>query len=426
MSLMNFFNKGKKSASTSGLAPEAITVEILKTLIPIRSLSDEKLQSFATERNSEVFPANKILFTQGETDDSAYYLLKGTVIISDSAGKNYEVDANTPQAKFPLCSGIKHTLTVIAKTDVSILRVSQKIMTPPPSSFDHPPLLTIPKKLVHSRLLQSFSQYYQEEDMEVPSLPDIAIKLRKAMQTDIGISDAVKIIQLDPVIAAKLIQVANCPLYLASNPTKTCFEAVKRIGLKATQNLVITLSLKQIFQSNIPIIRKFMDQVWKQSIYISSICYVLAKETQKVNPEEALLAGLICDIGLIPFLNYAANLPSNYYTEKEIATAFPFVRGPVGAYILHEWDFPDELIGIPLNCEDWYQHKENDLALTDIVVLAKLHSKIGKPAMAHLPAITSIPAASKLEQVLLSPENSLHILHDAQTKINEARKAFSI
>ena len=121
MSLMNFFNKGKKSASSSGLAPEAITVEILKTLIPIRSLSDEKLQSFATERNSEVFPANKILFTQGETDDSAYYLLKGTVIISDSAGKNYEVDANTPQAKFPLCSGIKHTLTVIAKTDVSIL-----------------------------------------------------------------------------------------------------------------------------------------------------------------------------------------------------------------------------------------------------------------------------------------------------------------
>ena len=168
-----------------------------------------------------------------------------------------------------------------------------------------------------------------------------------------------------------------------------------------------------------------MDLIWKQSIYISSICYVLAKETHKVNPEEALLAGLICDIGLVPFLNYSANLPSEYYTEKEIAAALPHIRGPVGAYILHEWDFPEELIGIPLNCEDWYQHKENHLTLTDIVVLAKLHSKIGKPAMAHLPAITSIPAASKLEQVLLSPENSLHILHDAQTKINEAKRAFS-
>lgn len=426
MSLIDFFIKGNKSASSCSIEPETITVDILKTFIPIRSLSDEKLQSFATDRNSEVFPANSILFTQGEKNDSAYYLLKGTVIISDSAGKNYEVDANTSQAKFPLCSGIKHILTVIAKTDVSILRVSQKIMTTQPSTSDQFSQLKFPKQLASSRLLQSFSQYYLEEDLEVPSLPNIAVKLRKAMQSDIGIADAVKIIQLDPVITAKLIQVANCPLYLAATPTKTCFEAVKRIGLKATQNLVITLSLKQIFQSNIPVIKKYMDRIWKQSIYISSICYVLAAETKKVNPEEALLAGLISDIGLVPFLNYAAKLPADYYTEKEIALAFPYIRGPVGAYILHEWHFPEELIGIPIKAEDWYQHSENHLTLTDIVVLAKLHSKIGKPAMAHLPAITSIPAASKLEQVLLSPENSLHILHDAQTKINEAKRVFSI
>lgn len=426
MSLIDFFIKGNKSATSRSIGSEIITVDMLKTLIPVRSLSDEKLQSFATDRNSEVFPANSILFTQGETSDSAYYLLKGTVIISDSAGKNYEVDANTPQAKFPLCSGIKHTLTVIAKTDVSILRVSQKIMTTQPATFDHPAQLKIPEKLAGSRLLQSFSQYYLEEDIEVPSLPDIAIRLRKAMQSDIGIADAVNIIQLDPVIAAKLIQVANCPLYLAAAPAKTCFEAVKRIGLKAAQNLVISLSHKQIFHSDVPVIKELMDQVWKQSIYVSSICYVLAAETKKVDPEEALLAGLISDIGLVPFLNYAAKLPTDYYTEKEITLAMPYVKGPVGAYILHEWDFPEKLTCIPMKAEDWYQHCGNELTLADIVVLAKLHSQIGKPAMAHLPAITSIPAASKLEQVLLSPQNSLHILHDAQTKINEAKRTFSI
>lgn len=425
MSLIDFFTKGNKSTSSCSIQPETITVEMLKTLIPVRSLSDEKLQSFATDRNSEVFPANSIIFTQGEKNDSAYYLLKGTVIISDSAGKNYEVAADTPQAKFPLCSGIKHTLTVIAKTDVNILKVSQKIMTTQSSTVHGASRLKIPKTLAHSRLMQSFSQYYLEEDMEVPSLPDIAIKLRKAMQAEIGVADAVKIIQLDPVIAAKLIQVANCPLYLAATPTKTCFEAVKRIGLRATQNLVITLSLKQIFQSKTPLIRKLMDQIWKQSIYISSICYVLAVETKKVNPEEALLAGLISDIGLIPFLNYASRLPTDYYTLKEISRAIPYIRGPVGAYILNEWDFPEELANIPINAEDWYQHTESSLTLTDIVVLARLHSKIGMPAIAHLPAITSIPAASKLEQILLSPENSLHILHDAQTKINEAKRAFT-
>ncbi|PKM12618.1 MAG: histidine kinase [Gammaproteobacteria bacterium HGW-Gammaproteobacteria-3] len=425
MSLKNFFKTGNKSATGSGVTSPAITVDRLKTLIPIRSLSEEKLQAFATDRKADVYPANSTLFTEGEKNDCAYYLLQGIVVVSDSTGKKYEVDADTPQAKFPLCSGIKHTLTVIAKTDVCLLRVSQTIMTARPPAFQDSTTLKFPKQLADSRLLQSFSQYYLEEDMEVPSLPDIALKLRKAIQSDIGIADAANIIQLDPIMTAKLIQVANCPLYLARNPVKTCFDAVNRIGLRATQNLITTLSLKQIFQANVPMIRKLMDKVWKHSIYISCICYALAAETQKAKPEEALLAGLVSDIGLVPFLNYAAKLPTDYYTEQEIIQAMPYVKGTVGTYILNEWNFPEELIGIPVNADDWYRHNGNDLTLTDIVMLAKFHSKIGKPGMAYLPAITSLPAVSKLGQVLLSPENSLRIIHDAHVKIAQAKQIFS-
>ncbi|GAB4270278.1 MAG: hypothetical protein Kow0065_20150 [Methylomicrobium sp.] len=425
MSLFNFF-KADKNVSACTIQPESITVETLKTLIPIRSLNEDLLASFATDRQSEVYPANTILFNQGEQNDSAYYLLKGTVIISDSTGKHYEVEADTARAKFPLCSGIKHALTVIAKTDVGILRVSEKIMRSPQPANHHPAPLNLPKQFANNRLLQAFSQYYLEEEMAVPSLPDIAFKLRKAIQADIGVAEAVKIIQLDPVIAAKLIQVANCPLYLAAIPAKTCLEAVNRIGLRATQNLVISLTLKQIFTSSNALIKKIMDRVWKQSIYVSSICYVLASETRKVNAEEALLGGLVCDIGSIPFLNFAANLPDDYYNQHDIEIGLPLIRGPVSAYILHEWNFPDELSELPLYAEDWYQHREDRLTLLDVIVLSRLHSKIGTPEMTELPPITSIPAASKLDFVQLSPENSLHILHDAQTKINEAKRAFLI
>jgi hypothetical protein len=45
--------------------------------------------------------------------------------------------------------------------------------------------------------------------------------------------------------------------------------------------------------------------------------------------------------------------------------------------------------------------------------------------MAYLPAITSLPAVSKLGQVLLSPENSLRIIHDAHVKIAQAKQIFS-
>ena len=252
----------------------------------------------------------------------------------------------------------------------------------------------------------------------------MAVNLRKAMAKNIGIAEAVEIIQLDPAISAKLIEVANCPLYITKNPAKTCFEAVNRIGLNATKNLVTTLSVKQVFQSKNLLIKKLMEQSWKQSIFISSICFILATEAKHLNADEALLAGLVCDIGLIPFFTFAANLPEDYYTEQEIKQALPYVRGPVGSTILRKWDFPEELLNVPLYADDWYYNKSEKLDLTDVVILARLHGKIGKPGMIGLPAITSIPAASKLTNIALSPENSLQIIHDAKYKINEALKVF--
>jgi HD-like signal output (HDOD) protein len=283
----------------------------------------------------------------------------------------------------------------------------------------------IPESLKESTLIQTFSQHFNDDELEIPSLPSIAIKLRQAMQNDIGVQEAVKIIQLDPVISAKLIEVANCPLYIAMSPAKSCFEAVSRIGLNATRSLVISLSIKNIFKSKSSLIKKHLDHYWKNSLYLSSVSFVLASENKQKNPEEALLAGLICDIGVIPFLNFSANLPSDYYDDEELLLAIPVVKSIVGASVLENWGFPQEFIDVTLNSENWYQHTSDDLTYTDIISLSRLHTQIGKKGNNDLPAITSIPAASKLKNVTLSPENSLHILHDAKDKINDALKTFS-
>ncbi len=426
MALMNRFLKTKKQPSaTPSQTTEDLSVELLKQLIPIRNLSDEELESFALENKAEVLPAKSLLFTAGDPIDAVVFLLRGTVSLIDSQGNCRDIEAETLKAKFPLASGIKHITTGKAKTPISMLRVSPKIMTLDKAKTEHA-RLDIPKQLANSRLLQVFSESYMDDELEIPTLPRVAIQLRKAMQKDIGIAEAVEIIQLDPVISAKLIQVANCPLYLTVTPVKTCFDAVSRIGLHATRNLVTSLSIKHTFTQKSPLIAKFLDRVWKRSIYISCISYVLASITRQINPEEALLAGLICDIGAVPFLNFAANLPGSYYTEQDLTQALPHVSGPVGYTILRNWDFPEEFLEIPRNSTDWMHSEGEQLTLNDIVLLSRMHSKIGTPAMADLPAITSVPAASKLEKVSLSPENSLHILYEAKSKINEALQVFSI
>jgi HD-like signal output (HDOD) protein len=402
-----------------------ISIEILKQLIPIRNLNEEMLQSFSLGKKPDTLLAGETLFSVNEIADSAIYLLKGTVTLSDSNNKSYDVEATEAKARFPLSSGVKHATTAIAQTDISFLRVSQKIMSL--NSAKHQSFeLVIPEELKQCRVLQSFAQYFLDDELDIPSLPIIAVKLGEAMKKDIGIGEAVKIVQLDPVIAAKLIEVANCPLYISATPTKSCLEAIKKIGLNATRSLVISLSIKNIFKGASPKIEKHLDSLWKDSLYLSSLSYVLASVTKHPHPEEALLAGLVCDIGAIPFLNFVSNLPADYYTEEDIINSIPVVKGIVGASILKKWGFDAEIIEVPLLSYVWHQHTADaSLTYTDIVVLSRLHHKIGRKETSDLPAITSIPAASKLKDMTLSPENSLSILHDAKDKINDALRTFS-
>lgn len=421
VSISSFFKGNKGSASLSG---EDISIEKLKQLIPIRNLSEEKIKSFASERKSEILSAGKTLFTLNGPSDTAIYLLEGTITLTDENNKSYEVEATEAKARFPLTSGIKHTTTAVAKSKIGFLRVSQKIMSL--NSEKNPAFeLIIPDELKDCRILQAFAQHYIEDDIEIPSLPIIAIKLREAMKKEIGTEEAVKIVQLDPVIAAKLIEVANCPLYVSATPCKSCFEAINKIGLNATRSLVISLSIKNIFKGNSPKIEKHLDALWKKNLYLSGLSHVLASISKQKVPEEALLAGLTCDIGAIPFLNFVSNLPEDYYTEEDIIKSLPIVKGVVGASILKKWDFPEEFIQVPLLSEDWFQHTEDALTYSDIVVLSRLHNKIGKKDTSDLPAIISIPAASKLKNISLSPENTLNILHDAKERINDALKTFS-
>lgn len=400
-----------------------ITVEELKRLIPIRQLDTTFLESFALEHKAKLFAPGETLFTVGTPTESIFFLLEGEVELIDQSGKSYIIGLDSPKARFALSAGQVHMTTAVAKTDVSVLEASRKVMQMHQGAL--PRRLEIPAKYGKNRLLQIFAQHFVEDEMDIPAMPDTAAQLRKAMQKDIGVRDAVAIIQLDPVISGKLIQVANCPLYVTVNPAKSCLEAVNRIGLLGTRSLVTSLCLQQVFTSKKPVLKKYMGAIWRHSIYISSICYVLAKETHKVNPEEALLAGLIVEIGVIPLLSFADNLPDTLYTEVELKEAMEVVRGIAGRRVLEKWDFPEQMLDIPYHSTDWYQYKNDELSLLDIVVLAELHSRIGQKTAKSYPPVPSIPAASKLNDASLSPEHTLAVLHNAREKINETLRAFS-
>lgn len=397
-------------------------VDQLKKFAPLRDFDDQSLK--ALSHSTSLYHKDAIIFIRGQHSDGIYYLLEGKLEIQPESDSRYEVDEGTTLAALPLNSGKQYGATATALTDITILKVSaelNRIWTHhQQESLECVELVDIqlPDELSNRRFFDSFAKAYRENKLRLPSLPHVAFKLQKAMQQDIGINDAVEIIHIDPPIVAKLIQVANSPLYASANPINNCHDAVNRIGLNATRNLVMGISLKQLFHSSDRELMKGMQHLWKTSLYVSSLSFVLAQECSDINPEDALLGGLICDIGAIPLLHFAEQFPDQYPNLSELESSLPYLRGPVGTLVLHTLGFSEELSNIPHHAENWLYDSGDSLNIADIVILAKLHSYFGTRKTKGLPYINAIPAYSKISANKLDPDFSLSVLHRAQNRID--------
>ena len=406
-------------------------VNLLKKLAPLRYLSDSTLEQI--EHKTLHYNSDSVVFIVGQPTDYAYYLLQGSVEIRPEGVFPYSVHFDTAQAQLPLNSGYLCGSTAVT-TEPSIILAVSRVFLQRLSQRKYRYVLgnefvksSLPRAVPNNHFFTEFAHAYRENTLSLPSLPQVALRLKKALEDpEIAIAEISNIIQFDTAIVAKLIQVANSVFYAGESPITNCHNAVIRLGLDGTRRVVMGVSLKQLFYSENQPLMSMMQANWRNSIYLSSLCFVLAKESKTVSPEDALLAGLICDIGRIPILNFAEQQRDVAPNLMELKTATPFLSPSVGTLMLHNLGFPPDLVNVPKFAEDWfYESGEEKLTLIDIVILAKLHSYFGSRKARYLPYLNTIPAYVKLNQGKLNADFSLNVLHKAQERIHEAMTFFA-
>ncbi|MDI1230255.1 MAG: HDOD domain-containing protein [Methylobacter sp.] len=407
-----------------------LSLTALKKLAPLRDMDDVYVEQLA--HTTLGYAQGSVIFRLGQKTPLVFYLLEGSIELQPDSDNRYTLSAESSLANLPLNSGKICGATAFAKTDITILAISGEFICRWSGQSRQQAVtvelidIELPEQIAGNRFFTSFSDAYRENKLSLPSLPNVALKLKKAMERDLGINEAVKIIGMDASIVAKLIQLTNSPIYLPISPITSCHMAVTRLGLDQTRKLVMGISLKQLFRCQNPQLMAKMQALWKSSLYISSLSFILAQEDGTVNPEDALLAGLVCNIGTIPILHFAEQYPDEYPNLDVLDSAIPFLNPPVGSLVLHTLGFAPELACIPKHAEDWFYESENDqLSLVDIVILAKLHSYFGTNRAKEIPYLNSIPAYAKLKNNKLTPDFSLDVLHKAQHRIHAAMNFLS-
>ncbi|WP_256361210.1 HDOD domain-containing protein [Methylomonas koyamae] len=331
----------KPAEKTREAATAQLPLQFLQQLIPIGDLPVAELKTLPIRLRN--FNPGDLLFNRGEQAEEIAYLYSGEVFMEAGNGAGYLVEAGTFKACYPLATYGEQNFNAIAKSaaqavylPLSALQRSSKLADQTGLNLEQ-----VPPALRNTVFFERFCQAFKADNLHVPSLPDVALRLRSALQKDISIGDAVKILNLDPVISSKLIQVANSPIYRSNRPITSSHDAVNRLGFKTTQNLVTSISLHQLFKSRNKQLNQLVQSLWKQSIQVASLSYTLAGLSGKINADEALLAGLTHNIGALPVVTLAETLDVAEYTESELHAAIEYLQGMVGAFILKKWHFPD-------------------------------------------------------------------------------------
>jgi len=183
--------------------------------------------------------------------------------------------------------------------------------------------------------------------------------------------------------------------------------------------LVITFALRELFRCNSSLLNKKMREIWEHSRQVGAIAHVLAGHCKNLDPETALLAGLVHDIGSVAVIGYARNFPEiNEHPAALEATMRQF-RGQLGNMILAKWQLPAFLAQVASEAEHWQREHKGTCDYVDLVIIAKLHALIGHHQDRELPEIDQTPAYAKLGFHESSPESSMQILDQAHQEIQE-------
>lgn len=217
----------------------------------------------------------------------------------------------------------------------------------------------------------------ENDQLVLPTLPEVALKVREASSNpDVDVTTLAKVIENDPAISARIIKITNSPLLRASRPIEDLKMAVSRLGINYTSNLATSLAMQQMFQATSDVIDQRMREVWSHSTEVSGIAHVLARHYTKLKPDQATLAGVVHQIGVLPILTFAEDnrrlLKDTTALDELIRTLHPIL----GRKILKAWDFPEELIIVPEE-HLHFTREVNRVDYADVVMVANLQSYIG-------------------------------------------------
>ncbi|NRC34301.1 HDOD domain-containing protein [Pseudomonas aeruginosa] len=229
---------------------------------------------------------------------------------------------------------------------------------------------------VSEQTLRALLKAVEDDEIALPSLPEVALKVREAAELpDVTIPRLAGVIGTDTALTARMLKVVNSPLLRSGWEVTDLQAAIGRLGVIYTSNLSVGLAMEQMFRSKSKALDRKLREVWRKSLVVAGVCHAICKRRSDLSADQAILAGLVHMIGVLPILTYI-DKHSLHVSPAELDYVINHVHPVIGHRILSQWGFPAQLADVPSSFSDLSRGSEQ-LDYVDVVQAACIISNQG-------------------------------------------------
>lgn len=266
------------------------------------------------------------------------------------------------------------------------------------------------------------------------SLPAAYVRINKLVE-DPGssIDDIARVINQDVALTARLLRVANSPMYGLATQVDTVSKATTILGIQQIRDLALASVALKTFEG-IPNELVSMESFWKHSIYCALCARNLAMECLKRQREAVFVGGLLHDIGQLIMYHHLPELsrkvleacidgPGELETQDAEREIIGFDHAEAGGELAHRWSLPtniQECIAYHHNPDEAKQCRV-ETAIVHIANSLATLAELDMTDLGHAPAINPIA----WELTGLEPDVVDYIIGGAQAQFNGTKALLS-
>jgi len=261
--------------------------------------------------------------------------------------------------------------------------------------------------------------------VDLPSFPEVAVRVRRILSDPkSSVDQVVRVVGSEPALAARLMRIANsASLNRSGKPILELRTAISRIGYNMVRSASISFAMAQIRNSNkLAGLEHYLQDVWLRSTRVAAFSYVLAKACtrSRINPDEAMLTGMMHSIGKLYVLTRAAAHPELFANSAVLDEILEQWHPSIGKAILENWEF-SEAMAQAVGEQEEHDRSEPEIAdLSDILAVAVLMARHSDDLPALQADLKDMPGALRLD---LSDARMASVIKESATEVSALSEA---